>query len=166
MVAASAVEVGKVTSRVTFEKSASRNLMPMVRPTYPLRYKSSATRAQSDVKITDNFSLSRRACRSRSKVVSPIIDALRHVPEPGRIAASKMILQEAGVGFGKIADGQNPQGCQFLCRFGADAVNLAGGKRTYPRGNVIHADDSQAVGLLQIGADFCEQFVRCNTDRA
>src|SRR5450830_556306 len=93
-----------------------------------------------------------------------LVDAVRDLAQPVRIAAPEMVLQQTRIRPGEVADGEDAERVELFSRLGADAVDLARRQRPYARRQVCHVDDGQAVGFFQIGADFRQQLVGGNAD--
>ena len=133
------------------------------------------------VKMRDSSSRSRTACRSRSKVVSRLIDTGslcgdHRRARRGRCAAS--CIQRA-VALAEVLDQQRrvgvrrarrwcgcPAPASLLAGLRPDAVDARTGSGQMRAGSVRLRQHGQAVGLVELAGDLGQQLVRRDADRA
>ena len=135
----------------------------------------------SSVKIARQLlAVARARDRSRSNVVSRLIDfgsLYGHARRARRGRARRRASTRRGCGrnarsshAGSAARARRSCGCRAprACAldFGPDAVDLARRQRPDARGDVVGAQDRQAVRLVELGGDLGEQLVRRDADRA
>lgn len=96
----------------------------------------------------------------------PVIDAVRGIMEPGAITAPEITLQKIRVGRSQLGNRRNAEAGELLGSLWPDAVDLAHGQRPDARLDILDAQQGDAIRLLEVGADFRQELVRRDADRA